>query len=100
RCARAPHAGLGLEGPGRSGPAAEYLPDRRLDYAIDEGKRRTFAPAVRRLVPEIPEDDLTPNLSGIRAKLQGPGQGFRDFVVAEESARGCPGLGSLIGSDS
>jgi L-2-hydroxyglutarate oxidase LhgO len=55
---------------------------------------------VQRLVPEITEDDLTPDLSGIRAKLQGPGQGFRDFVVAEEGARGCPGLVSLIGIDS
>jgi L-2-hydroxyglutarate oxidase LhgO len=56
--------------------------------------------AVRRLVPAIEETDLTPDLSGIRAKLQGPGEGFRDFVVAEESGRGCPGLVNLIGIDS
>ena len=41
-----------------------------------------------------------PYLAGIRAKLQGPGECFRDFVVAEESARGLPGLVNLIGIDS
>jgi L-2-hydroxyglutarate oxidase LhgO len=39
-------------------------------------------------------------MAGIRPKLQGPGQGVRDFVIAEESGRGLPGLVSLIGIDS
>jgi L-2-hydroxyglutarate oxidase LhgO len=39
-------------------------------------------------------------MSGIRAKLQGPGQPFRDFVIAEESARGLPRLVNLVGIDS
>ena len=39
-------------------------------------------------------------MSGIRAKLQGPGTAFRDFVIAEESARGLPGFVNLIGIDS
>ena len=56
--------------------------------------------AVRRLVPEIADEDLSPDLAGIRAKLQGPGEGFRDFVVTEESARGLPGFVNLIGIDS
>jgi len=94
------HAVVGLDGRLRFGPDAVYLPGRRLDYTIDESLRRTFAPAVRRLVPAIEETDLTPDLSGIRAKLQGPGEGFRDFVVAEESGRGCPGLVNLVGIDS
>src|SRR5512134_1688191 len=42
------HAVLGLEGRLRFGPDAEHLPDRRLDYAVDEAKRETFAAAVRR----------------------------------------------------
>ena len=94
------HAVLGLDGRVRFGPDAEYLPDRALDYHVDESKRAAFGESVRRLVPEILDDDLTPDLAGIRAKLQGPGQGFRDFVVAEESGRGRPGLVNLIGIDS
>jgi L-2-hydroxyglutarate oxidase LhgO len=94
------HAVLGLEGRLRFGPDAEYLPSRLPDYGVDEAKRAEFGKSVRRLVPAIADDDLAPDISGIRAKLQGPGQGFRDFVVAEESTRGFPGLVNLIGIDS
>jgi L-2-hydroxyglutarate oxidase LhgO len=55
---------------------------------------------VRHLVPAIEDGDLSPDISGIRPKLQGPGEGFRDFVIAEESARGLPGLVNLVGIDS
>jgi L-2-hydroxyglutarate oxidase LhgO len=94
------HAVLGLDGRLRFGPDAEHLPDRALDYRVDDNKRATFGESVRRLVPGVADEDLAPDLAGIRAKLQGPGEGFRDFVVAEESARGLPGLVNLIGIDS
>ena len=91
---------LGLEGRLRFGPDVEYLPDRRTEYAVRETLRAPFGEAARRLLPAISDEDLTPDMSGIRAKLQGPGQGFRDFVIAEESARGRPGWINLIGIDS
>jgi len=94
------HAVLGLEGRLRFGPDAELLPGRQLDYAVDESKREAFGEAVRRLVPAIGALDLSPDIAGIRPKLQGPGEGFRDFVVAEEAARNLPGLVNLIGIDS
>jgi len=94
------HAVVGLEGRLRFGPDVEYLPDRRADYAVNEATRERFGEAARRLVPAITDDDLTPDMSGIRAKLQGPGQPFRDFVIAEESARGLPRLVNLVGIDS
>jgi L-2-hydroxyglutarate oxidase LhgO len=94
------HAVLGLEGRLRFGPDADYLEDRRLDYGVDESKRAAFGAAVRRLVPTLADDDLEPDMAGIRAKLQGPGEGVRDFVIAEESARGLPGFVNLVGIDS
>ncbi|HEU5320451.1 MAG TPA: FAD-dependent oxidoreductase, partial [Methylomirabilota bacterium] len=78
----------------------EYLADRRLDVTVDPARRPAFAEGVRRLVPAIEADDLTPDMAGIRAKLQGPGQGFRDFVVREEAARGLAGFVNLVGIDS
>ncbi|HSD65646.1 MAG TPA: NAD(P)/FAD-dependent oxidoreductase [Vicinamibacteria bacterium] len=94
------HAILGLDGRLRFGPDADHLPDRRQDYSVDETKRAGFGAAVRQLFPQIADEDLAPDIAGIRAKLQGPGEGFRDFVIAEESARGRPGLVSLVGIDS
>ena len=94
------HAVIGLEGRLRFGPDADYLADRALDYSVAESKRAAFAAAVRRLVPELRDEDLEPDMAGIRPKLQGPGQGVRDFVIAEESSRGLPGLVNLVGIDS
>jgi L-2-hydroxyglutarate oxidase LhgO len=94
------HTVIGLDGRLRFGPDAEHLPERRLDYTVEESKRAIFGEAVRRLVPEVADEDLAPDLSGIRAKLQGPGEGFRDFLVAEESDQGLPGWVNVIGIDS
>jgi L-2-hydroxyglutarate oxidase LhgO len=94
------HAVLDVSGGLKFGPDAAYLPERRQDYAVDPGLRPAFAAGVRRLVPAIEEADLQPDLAGIRAKLQGPGEGFRDFVIREESDRGLPGVVSLVGIDS
>lgn len=94
------HAVKDVAGTLKFGPDAEYLGARRLDYAVDPGLRAAFADGVRRLVPAIAAEDLTPDMAGIRAKLQGPGDGFRDFVVREESDRGLPGLVNLVGIDS
>jgi L-2-hydroxyglutarate oxidase LhgO len=94
------HAVIGLDGRLRFGPDADYLPGRRLDYRVDESLRPAFGEAVRRIVPAIDDEDLTPDIAGIRAKLQGPGEPPRDFVIAEESARGLPGLVNLVGIDS
>lgn len=94
------HAVLGLDGRLRFGPDADHVPERRLDFTVDEGKRGAFGDAVRRLVPEIEDEDLSPDMVGIRARLQAPGEGSRDFVVAEENIRELPGLVSLVGIDS
>jgi L-2-hydroxyglutarate oxidase LhgO len=94
------HAVLGLDGRLRFGPDADHLPDRVLDYRVDETKLAGFGTAVRHLFPQIADEDLSPDIAGIRAKLQGPGEGFRDFVIAEEKARGLPGFVTLVGIDS
>jgi L-2-hydroxyglutarate oxidase LhgO len=94
------HAVVSLDGRLRFGPDAEHLAERRHDYAVDETRRAAFGAAVRRLVPAIDDSDLSPDIAGIRAKLQGPADGFRDFVIAEETARGLPGFVDLVGIDS
>ena len=67
--------------------------------AHDKGFDMEAADALRGLA-RLEPDDLAPDLAGIRAKLQGPGEPFRDFVIAEESARGLPGWVNLVGIES
>ena len=93
------HALVDVAGRVRFGPDAEFI-DRVQDYKVAEEKRARFAEGVRRLVPEITDEDLTPDISGIRPKVQAPGEPMRDFIIREESGRGLPGLVNLIGIES
>lgn len=53
-----------------------------------------------RFLPSIQEYQLIPEFSGVRPKLQGPGEGFRDFVIRHEADRGFFGFINLIGIES
>jgi len=92
------HATIDLAGRVRFGPDVEYVD--RIDYAVDEGKGVFFREAVRSYLPSIVHAALEPDQCGIRPKLQGPGEPFRDFVIREESDSGLPGLINLIGIES
>lgn len=92
------HATVDLAGRVRFGPDVEYVD--RIDYGVDEGRRGRFHEAVRRYLPGMSADALHPDLCGIRPKLQGPGEPYRDFVIREESDRGLPGLINLVGIES
>ncbi len=94
------HAVIDVAGRLRFGPDTEYLGERRLDYRVDESRRPRFGESIRRYLPSVKDEDLEPDISGIRAKLQGPRDGFRDFVIAEETTRSLPGFFSIVGIDS
>ena len=94
------HALVDMAGRMKFGPDAEYLPDRRLDYRVDEAKLAAFGRSVRKLVPAISDEDLAPDMSGIRPKLQAHGEPAKDFVIREEADRGLPGFFNLVGIDS
>lgn len=94
------HAVLDLGGRLKFGPDIEYLPERRAEYTVDPGKRHGFAQSIRALLPFVRDEDLTPDMSGIRPKLQAPGEPARDFVIRHETDRGLQGLVNLIGIDS
>lgn len=92
------HATIDLAGRVRFGPDVEYVD--RIDYAVDERKNTMFREAVRSYLPSIAGADFHADLCGIRPKLQGPGEPFRDFIIREESDSGLPGLINLIGIES
>jgi L-2-hydroxyglutarate oxidase LhgO len=92
------HATLDLGGRVRFGPDTEYV--SRIEYTVDEKKRGQFYQSVRAYLPGIQRESLHPDMSGIRPKLQGPGEPYRDFVIKEEHDFGYPGFINLIGIES
>ena len=92
------HAVIDLAGGLKFGPSAEYVDV--IDYNVNPANKSKFAAAVKNLFPQVEEYDLSPDQAGVRPKLQGPGEGFRDFVISEESDKGFPGLINLIGIES
>ena len=92
------HAVLGLDGSLKLGPSSFYVDT--LDYAVDPSHQPEFFEKARRFLPFLAFEDLSPDQSGIRPKLYGWGEPFRDFVIREESDRGFPGFINLIGMES
>jgi L-2-hydroxyglutarate oxidase LhgO len=92
------HITLNLDGNIKLGPSAQYVDS--IDYSVDESKKNDFFKAAHRYLPVIKIDDLSPDFAGIRPKLQGPGDTFRDFVICDESDKGLPGFVNLVGIES
>ena len=87
-----------LQGRIRLGPNAQYVD--KIDYKVDEKWKREFYDSAKKLLPFIEYDDLEPDFAGIRPKLQGPGEDFRDFVIRHEHDKGLEGFINLIGIES
>ncbi|MDG2334206.1 MAG: NAD(P)/FAD-dependent oxidoreductase [Myxococcota bacterium] len=92
------HATPDLFGGVRLGPDAEY--GARLDLAVDPNRADFFAESVRHYLPQVEASWCRADFAGLRPKLAGPGEEFRDFIVQEESARGLPGLINCVGIES
>lgn len=92
------HLTKSLDGRLRLGPNAIY--SKELDYRVDTSHARDFYQTAQTFLPFLEFEDLVPEMAGVRPKLQGPGEPFRDFVISHESEKGYPGLINLIGIES
>jgi L-2-hydroxyglutarate oxidase LhgO len=92
------HATLDLAGGMRLGPDDEYV--KKIDYTVDPAKAKVFHENVRSFLPFISLEDLSPDMAGMRPKLQGHGEDFRDFIIKDEADSGLPGFINLIGIES
>jgi L-2-hydroxyglutarate oxidase LhgO len=86
-----------LSGTVRLGPNAYYVND--IDYNV-ESNEKEFREDVRRFLPRILEYNIQIDSSGIRPKLQGPEDSFRDFVIKHEADKDLFGFINLIGIES
>ena len=82
----------------RLGPDAEYIEE--IDYNVQEEDKDIFINAVSKFLPSLTDADVLADTAGIRPKLQGQADGFRDFVIREESEKGFPNFVNVIGIES
>jgi len=94
------HVTLDVAGNMHLGPDATYIERDLENYDVSESKKQAFWESAHRFFPALNIDDIHPERSGIRPKLQGPDDAFRDFVIAEETDKGLPGFINLIGIES
>ena len=98
------HLTLDLGGQARFGPDVEWLPDGTapdaIDYAVDPARSAAFYAAIRRWWPGLGDAALAPAYSGVRPKLQGPGEPAGDFVLQGPRTHGVGGLVNLFGIES
>jgi len=99
-----PHGpGLGIHltpdlgGSIRLGPNAYYV--NQISYDV-ESNEKEFMEDVARFLPIIRERQIQPDSAGVRPKLQGPNDGFKDFVIRHEADKGLSGFINLIGIES
>ena len=91
------HLTLNLAGEIRFGPNAYYIND--LNYKMDDTYKEEFLKAINNYI-EIDSEHIHADDTGIRAKLQGPNDGFKDFYIQEESKNNLPDFINLIGIES
>ena len=97
------HLTLDLNGRMRFGPDVEWLdfndPDQ-IDYTVDIRRADSFYAAIRTYWAGLPDGALTPDYSGVRPKLSGPGQPAADFRIDGPEHHGLDGLVHLFGIES
>ncbi|ARE42533.1 Aminobutyraldehyde dehydrogenase (plasmid) [Rhodovulum sp. P5] len=98
------HATIDMGGQVKFGPDVEWLAaglaPGDLSYDVDPARGAGFYAAVRRYWPGLPDGALSPDYSGIRPKLSGPGEPAADFAIQTEEVHGLPGVVNLYGIES
>lgn len=92
------HATIDLGGQVKFGPNTQYCD--QLDYSMNESNKSEFERAIKRYFPALDPRKLNPAFSGIRPKLQGPEDDFKDFVIQTKAEHNVPGLIQLFGLES
>lgn len=92
------HATLDMGSRLRFGPDDEYVSE--INYKVDNNKADKFYKAAQKIIPNLEKDFIIPDMSGIRPKIQGPNESFKDFIIKNESDSDLNGFINLVGIES
>jgi len=97
------HLTLDMAGQAKFGPDVEWLNienEEQIDYTVDPKRGEGFYEAVRRYWPELKDNSLQPDYSGVRAKIVPPHSPAGDFCFNSPQDHGLQGLYNLYGFES
>ena len=94
------HVTVDMGGGVKLGPDVKYLDSNIYDYKLTPSKQEAFYKSAKKFLPFLEFDDISPEMAGIRPKIQKPGEPLQDYYIHEESERGFPGFINLIGMES
>jgi L-2-hydroxyglutarate oxidase LhgO len=92
------HTVLDLQGQLKLGPNAFYVDE--VNYDVDPGHAVEMWESAYKFLPFIEKNDLSPDMSGIRPKIQKEGESMKDFIIKHEYEKGFEGFINLIGIES
>lgn len=92
------HVTVDLAGQVKFGPDVEWIDS--IGYDVDPGRADVFYAAIRRYYPGLADGAILPGYSGIRPKVQAPGEPALDFIVRGPAEHGVRGLVNLFGIES
>jgi L-2-hydroxyglutarate oxidase LhgO len=92
------HLTLDMGGQVKFGPDVRWID--KIDYRFDDSQSDAFATAIRQYFPALDAARLSPDYTGIRPKLVGPGARAADFRIDDASVHGIAGLINLFGIES
>lgn len=87
-----------LGGQGRFGPDAQWVDE--IAYEVDPARGDSFYEQIRHYWPGLTDGALSPAYSGMRPKLQAPGEAAADFRIDGPETHGVKGLVNLFGIES
>ena len=71
----------------------------KIDYKVDDSNKKIFLEHINQYL-DLPEEALTEDFSGIRPKIQVPGEPSQDFIIKNEKDQGYNNFINLIGIES
>jgi len=94
------HSTIDLSGGLKLGPSAFYLNQNEYDYTVNAENSTEFYKSAKKFLPFIEPEDLSPEMAGIRPKIQAPGSNAKDFIIRNEEDKGFRNFINLIGIES
>jgi len=97
------HLTLDMGGQAKFGPDVEWLyinAEEQIDYTVNPQRGEGFYAAVRRYWPDLKDQSLQPDYSGVRAKIVPPNAPAGDFCFNTPKDHGLEGLFNLYGFES